>query len=296
MAARFLGFSTISHRVLIVGEEKDKDEDEDEEAESTSPVLPDLVLDNVPKLKVRLFQHAGLDGTKDELEFFSGSSWAELRGPWPGELLDPAQFTDGLAGQLWKARVSASEIDEEVSDQIQHFSCHCNTEPDDYQEHSLYLAHKKDSWFDRTFSRSSQRRVTIGDLERKFGRFPERHSETRPLIFFNACGSSRLTASGVTSFPDIFLEIGNRGFIGSETKVPDRFAAAFAKQFYWNLIRGAPLGEAIYKARWRLLKDIYNPLGILYSAYADPNLKVAKPFAQPINRPVSGASPIADSH
>ncbi len=47
--------------------------------------------------------------------------------------------------------------------------------------------------------------------------------------------------------------------------------------FYLNLIRGYPVGEAIYRSRWSLVKRYNNPLGILYTFYADPDIRVRKP-------------------
>jgi hypothetical protein len=78
-----------------------------------------------------------------------------------------------------------------------------------------------------------------------------------------------------TSFPRFFLQDNrNRGFIGTETNVPDAFAANFSRYFYSGLLNGLNLGEAIYEAKWAMLKNC-NPLGILYTNYADPELRVS---------------------
>jgi hypothetical protein len=73
------------------------------------------------------------------------------------------------------------------------------------------------------------------------------------------------------------VENGNRGFIGTETRIPDQYAAAFSEQFYTELLQGRPLGEAVHAARWTLLRRHNNPLGILYTVYADPDMRVRKP-------------------
>ena len=99
-----------------------------------------------------------------------------------------------------------------------------------------------------------------------------------PLVFFNACGSTRLTPKGMASFPEYFLVRNqNCGFIGSETGVPDLFASAFCQQFYTHLIKGLGVGEAILEARRKMLIHYKNPLGILYTSYVDPCLRVAEP-------------------
>jgi hypothetical protein len=82
----------------------------------------------------------------------------------------------------------------------------------------------------------------------------------------------------VVSFPKFFLkENRNRGFIGTETNVPDGFAAEFSQMFYRSLLRGVSLGRAIYDAKWAMLREKNSPLGILYTVYADPDLCVSKP-------------------
>ena len=82
-----------------------------------------------------------------------------------------------------------------------------------------------------------------------------------------------------TSFPKFFLrDSGSRGYIGTETNIPDRFAAKFSRCFYQGLLTGRKLGEAIYEAKLTMLRTHCNPLGILYTVYADPNIGVSVPI------------------
>jgi hypothetical protein len=93
-----------------------------------------------------------------------------------------------------------------------------------------------------------------------------------------------MTPNGITSFPEMFLfNVGNRGVIGTETRIPDQFAAEFSEQFYLNLVRGATLGMAVFNARWTLLKRRNNPLGLLYSVYANPYATVRKPLRNAVS-------------
>jgi hypothetical protein len=89
----------------------------------------------------------------------------------------------------------------------------------------------------------------------------------------NACNSSTLREED--SPLKLFLELpNNRGFIGAETELPDSFAAPFAIAVYERLLlRLQPLSVALLGARWDLLQRCQNPLGILYTAYADPDLR-----------------------
>jgi hypothetical protein len=103
----------------------------------------------------------------------------------------------------------------------------------------------------------------------------ERRPHGMPLVTMNACGSSRMAATSALSFPWLFLRNGNRGFIGSDAEVPDDVAAEFCTALYERfIVRRQPLGVAIHGARNHLLNQYGNPLGIAYSAYADPDLHV----------------------
>jgi hypothetical protein len=98
----------------------------------------------------------------------------------------------------------------------------------------------------------------------------------RPLVFFNACGSAMVDPVGASSFPELFLrrDLGFLGFIGTEATIPDSFAAEFARAFYGFLLDGKEIGEALHATRWKLLDDNMNPLGLLYSLYAEPEIRV----------------------
>jgi hypothetical protein len=120
--------------------------------------------------------------------------------------------------------------------------------------------------------------ITLGELGDEAYRLtfkcPERDI-IMPLIVMNACGSSRLSSLGAPSFPRFFLERRNRGFVGTEVEIPDDVATAFSKALYgWLLVRGAPLGRAVYEARQYLLRKHSNPLGLAFTAYADAELQV----------------------
>ena len=103
-----------------------------------------------------------------------------------------------------------------------------------------------------------------------------------PLLFLNACGSGRILPEASFSFPEYFLRVnGNRGFIGTETPVPDDFAAEFARKFYIALLSGQRnLGWALQRARWQMLESQQNLLGLYYIAYADPTMRVGRPVLE----------------
>lgn len=271
LAARFPGFSTIIQRAFTL------DDPQTGEKMSSSSGTSPQPLDNSRNLPVRLFRHAGLSGARREREFFANADWVELRGPWPDTELAPAQFLTDFAGQLWEDTPPAGN--ENSPDQVHHFACHCDTQELNSLQHSVSLGHLR-PWIGLV----SEKRVSIGTLIGEISTYrPRSATAPRPLVFFNACGSSKVTPNGVASFPDMFLSyFGSRGVIGTETRIPDRFSSRFSELFYLYLVQGATLGEAIFRARWQLLKLLNNPLGILYSIYADPYLQVSKPIPEAV--------------
>ena len=60
--------------------------------------------------------------------------------------------------------------------------------------------------------------------------------------------------------------------------VPDQVAAKFADGLYSSLMEGWPLGQAIVLARRRLIESCSNPLGLVWTFHADPDLRL--PVAQ----------------
>jgi len=173
---------------------------------------------------------------------------------------------------VWNPALRFNGAVRQPLDQVQHFACHCETHETLSEDCFLGFAHDN----------RSHRKVTIGDLQNRFAalsvRLPRQEDVALPLIFLNACGTSAIDPGGVSSFPALFVEEnGNRGFIGTETRMPDKFAAAFSQAFYTHLLEGYPLGEAIHAAKWNLLEKQNNPMGIFYTVYANPDTRVRKP-------------------
>ena len=162
-----------------------------------------------------------------------------------------------------------------MQDHVQHFACHCHTECADSMQYSLRMAHRGSRlWL------SYDQRVTIQELLGEISGFPQRLGRpTAGLVFLNACGSSKMTPIGVASFPSLFLfNLENEAVVGTETPIPDEFATEFATEFYRQFVQGVSMGEALHRARWTMLKVHKNPLGILYTAYGNPGLRVRKPI------------------
>jgi CHAT domain len=231
-------------------------------------VNQNVVLENNPKLPLRCFFHQGLEGANAEVSFFKNNdSHIDLSGPWPTDLLPKEEFTTTIASHLRYGNHTFEGTQRDYVDQVQHFTCHCKVDkPSSNSELQL----------------SKGNNVRIFELESKFfilkRKHPEPTTRNAPLIFLNACDSAVNIPMSVTSFPRFFLgDNENRGLIGTEIGVLDDYAAEFSKAFYSSLLQGNSLGKAVYDAKWKLIREKNNPLGIAYTIYADPDLHVSTP-------------------
>lgn len=217
-------------------------------------------------------------------DFARATELLHADGPWPSDEMtkdatsaaDEAvvkRVTSLVAERVYDPRLRPGTDPSPVPDQIQHFACHCITEG-----HS-------DNWALEVQSetgppipiRLHALDKGLGDAARKANR---RRTFPRPVVFLNACGSGTIHHTG--SFCRLFLSNGNRAVIGTETLVPDQFAAEFASHFYDRLVRrGETAGTALVNAKRAMLLGYRNPLGLLYSLYGEPDLRAVPERSQP---------------
>ena len=176
-----------------------------------------LKLDNFHSLPLRFFWNQDLEGSKSEKEFFERVKGIDLIGPWPDQHVTSNELKNRLAEWLWDASSRVEEKDRH--DQVQHFACHCDTDPTTSpRSHLIFRGDEK---------------VTISDIKRGFrdrarpatANKLERDPARRPLVFLNACRSLQVKPGAVTSIPMFFLDpvegCGSRGVIGTAARVPD---------------------------------------------------------------------------
>lgn len=255
LAGRFVGFSCFVCRRI-----------------ARTPLPQDRILENRARLPLKFFYHAGLRGAQREVEFFrSQSRLVDFQGPWPDRILEEANFRQGLASFLVNPSLAFDSLDLRPADQIQHFACHCGSDPVAAEDDFLILAHHK----------RSERRVTVRTLELALAEYLGNQADARPplpLVFVNSCRSAIGESNQVASFEHFFVgQNGNRGFIGTQSWIPDQVASTFSSYFYSRLLDGLPLSTAIHESRWQLLKRYRNPLGLLYTVHADPEIRVHTP-------------------
>jgi hypothetical protein len=241
-----------------------------------------LYLENIPRLPIKMFINRSLRGALREESHMRGNLGLDLEGSWPDRNApsDRLLFMNQLASFLWDASQGFSGTSRDPPDQICHFSCHCDTLTNSLaSNYTLWLQSGE-------ILNMGRQAVTLGSLTDELvqlGIGNQGDRRARPLIFLNACGSGDMDPAGASSFPALFLNkgLGFIGFIGTETTIADDFASAFSESFYENLLLGTPLGRAIHVSRWQLLRSRRNPLGILYTMYAEPETRVRRPVQKP---------------
>lgn len=111
--------------------------------------------------------------------------------------------------------------------------------------------------------------ITLQDLE-----VYDLEIKGKPLFVMNACETGNINPLFTAQFVTTFLNRGARGVVATEWVIPDSFAADFAEQLYGHLLAGEQLGDSLLAARRYFLLTHHNPLGLLYSMYAQPSTKL----------------------
>lgn len=111
------------------------------------------------------------------------------------------------------------------------------------------------------------------------------------LVFSNACHSAEVTRNPVASdyqeeiysLATAFLFSGARLYIGTIRKIEDPVSLTFAREFYFCLISGRPVGECLRLSRMKLIKE-YGITAISWAGYlfyGDPNFVLFNTEAKP---------------
>lgn len=217
-----------------------------------SPVQQ-TAINGFPRLRAAVLHFAGLRAVNEVLPALAegGVSTAE---PIPADLMAPDELEARVCGSLLRDR-----------HQILYLGCHAVTTDPSSTQHEIVLAHEPTA---------APHHLKLGAINRYFYENGPR-AKVGPLVFMNACGGAAVIPTGVTSFPLFFMKENFSGYIGTETIIPDRTAAALAKQFFKHFLDGRTLGESLLLARRHLL-DRGDPLGILYTAYAASDMLVRR--------------------
>ncbi|MEU5632771.1 CHAT domain-containing protein [Streptomyces rishiriensis] len=225
------------------------------------------VLTDADELAVTLFRNVALEKIDKEIDkFHSYGSRLAVRGPWPGgRVVDRdgilAEILCGISGGMGKGWPD-----------MLHFACHCQTGPDIPTDVTIRLSGENQDVDVRLVHLEERSGQLLVSQPLAVGR-----SNNLPLVFLNACSSAVAEPMTGASLPAFFLRNGYIGFVGTEAAVPDRVAAAFSGMFYREFLSGQSLGQSILQAKRAILAGYRNPLGILYTTYADGDIYVEKP-------------------
>jgi len=229
-------------------------------------------------LPVVMFHDATLPAAKLERTMLEELPRLALKGPWPDTAGARTAILAGLVEQLRDPGLGPKGKRLDPPAQIHHFACHCDTRLENPDEHEIRLSSGPGSTADLKLSEIRSTRTAASAAaalrRRRQGEPPEDDTTPLSMVFLNACSSSLIDYRAAASFPDLFLGGGHRGFIGTGTDVPDEFAGRFGAWFYDALMSDQSVGEALHAAKWRMINERHNPLGILYSMFADPDLHV----------------------
>jgi hypothetical protein len=115
----------------------------------------------------------------------------------------------------------------------------------------------------------------------------------RPLAFLDGCetGSSIETVikdqdvAGTASifntngkslgFPTELMNAGARGVLVTESKVPVNFASSFGQALLKQLFSGGQVASSLLEVRLRFRDKARNPMGLVFSYYGNPDLRIA---------------------
>jgi CHAT domain-containing protein len=243
-AASFPGFAAVVRRVPPADE------------------LPQSTVFASPPLNVAFVPEASLGGVDDELRNLRALHAYDVEEAFPRKKLESGQATTILSQRMFNACSTTSGRN---PDQILHFACHCDSETNRPEDWRLRIG--------------ADSRVYMNDLIQQIGSYWDDGDPTpAPLVFMNACGTSTINPFSAASFVAVVVDLGNVAFVGTETNVPDRIAVEYAKYFY-GLLSNRSVGEAMQGAKWRLLERYMNPLGVLYTLYGNPDLRLPQSLA-----------------
>jgi hypothetical protein len=221
-------------------------------------------------LPITVFRSPDLKAAQEEADYLSDAQdVAKVYGPWPKRNdLKKIEELKKLAAvrHVLDSRSSLGGPGPADAAAVLHFSCHCNTTSNISDDHNINIGG------------GNHGIIELGDLKTYADDPDAMNSEKpRPLIFLNACGSTVPHLASRVSFPEFFLDRKSIGVVGPLCDISDEVAAHFSSVFYEALFKGRTIGEAVYDARWHLMDRHRNPLGLLYTFYGNPDLKVAFP-------------------
>lgn len=262
----FLGFSVITERRYISRGEDGYFPGEESEQERSEYKAFLNAWDGLP---IRVVYNAEYEGARRELGFFRAQKDILLEGPYPRSVGDSA--APHLGRQLGNPRLGIDGVVRSYGDEVVHLMVHCDAQSDQASDqYSIHMA-------DEDGGRMSVRLFDVDDEMYKCWIEQGKNGSgvaRKPMIFFNSCSGAVLDPAAAASFVSPFCKNRNRGVVATWGNVSDRLAATLSRWFYTELFAGATVGQGLYRAKWKILQDWGNPVGLLYSIHDGANLHI----------------------
>lgn len=241
-AARFPGFSFVTRRI-VPGE-----------------IPQDSALQGSPRVPVKMFHHADFPGAEDEARALAHDFALDGRSPWPNA---PGYTVAAAVQAMVDCDKGFDGLCKDITDQIHHFSCHSDRRA---RSHSLILKAAGHTSIRVPVSEFNGAMAIANKIAPKY---------SRPFAFLNACATNSPSTESLATWTDALLWAGYRGVIGTEAAAPDIFASMFSRVFYGEMIARRTVGQALQHAKWKMLKRWKNPMGLLYTLFGNPDLRIS---------------------
>jgi hypothetical protein len=125
------------------------------------------------------------------------------------------------------------------------------------------------------FQLSATDEISAGTLAARLGDATNRMHRQQTFLFLNGCDTAaegeRFAFTGLLRYPNI------AGIIGTEVRVPDRFAFRFALAFFTLVF----VGGQTFRDALNILRRRHLPISLAYTLYASDSVSLAPPAGAP---------------
>lgn len=215
-------------------------------------------------VQIFAFEDNAYRGIKRQLKYLRDN--ASILSEWPVGLTVPD--SSEAVSQFVERLLSLPATSDDRIGCVVHFSCHYSAGAPGV-EAALDFGKCEDE---------TDLSITIFDLVGEIPR--QRRGRADPvqlpaLYFLNACETAA-SSSRAETLIGFFRKRNAAAIIASEALLPDPLAADFAVKFYEEMLQRRQVSSAIFAARRHLLIQASNPVGLFYTLFGNPMLRLAK--------------------
>ncbi|MFF1608803.1 CHAT domain-containing protein [Amycolatopsis sp. NPDC058278] len=147
--------------------------------------------------------------------------------------------------------------------ELVYFFCHAELDEDPLGIHPVTAA----------LGLTSPHKVSLRDLLTRWT--PDQELDLAPLIVLNACATAVPPDQVYAAFTPWLMAKGARGVIGTEVEIPAVFAAAWATEFFQDLLDGVPVADAAFRVTRHFVDRHHNLLGLAYALHCNGRSRIA---------------------